>query len=125
MKKISLIILSALLLAGCQITSPQSNPTSPDAHNQDTQAMIEEQQENQIGYQCEAGKSAFEVLLDKVGDANVTVKEFSFGKQVTAINGIEQGDNKFWLYSIDNQEATTSADTYTCQGEEQIVWELK
>ena len=125
MKKISLIILSGLILTGCQISSPIQNLNSPDGEIQGTQAANEEDQETQIAYQCEAGKSALEVLFDQVGEANVGIKEFSFGKQVTSINKIEQGNNKFWLYTIDDQEATSSADSYICQGAEKIKWELK
>ena len=125
MKKTSLIILCSLLFSGCQISSPKQNFTSPEAQIKGAQANIEEDQENQIAYQCEAGKSALAVLFDQVGKANVGIKEYSFGKQVIAINQIVQGDNKFWLYTIDDKEATASADSYICQGEEKIKWELK
>jgi hypothetical protein len=73
-------------------------------------------------YECEKGKSAFDVLDEK---ANVQFSESSFGKLVTSIDGKAQGDGKYWLYSINDKEATVGATAYICNGNEAIKWELK
>ena len=75
-----------------------------------------------FSYTCQSGKNVYDVLTET---ANVESSDSSFGKMVTAINGKEQGGGKFWLYSIDNVEASVSASTYICQGSEQIRWVLK
>lgn len=75
-----------------------------------------------VEYDCELGLSAFEILDQKY---NIEAGDSNLGKFVTSIEGAKQGDGKYWLYSVDGKEATISASTYTCQGNEKIVWELK
>lgn len=75
-----------------------------------------------FSYECEANKTAFDVLDEKF---EVEFSESSFGKLVTVIDGKSQGDGKYWLYSIDGKEATMGATAYICNGKEEIKWELK
>ncbi|MBI3485435.1 DUF4430 domain-containing protein [Candidatus Daviesbacteria bacterium] len=97
-----------------QINSPQ--PISNSAQPKKTDLS------SQVSYNCQAGKTAFEVLQDK---NQVQFQGSSFGRMITAINGKNQGQGKYWLYFIDGKEASVSADAYLCQGNEQIKWELK
>ncbi len=76
-----------------------------------------------LEYDCQSGKTAFEVLEEKASD--VEFKGSSFGRMVTGINGIKQGSGKYWLYFINGKDATVSADSYICLEEEKIKWELK
>lgn len=78
---------------------------------------------NALNYPCEKGKSAFDLLLLKA--QSVKFQDSSFGKMVTAINNTTQGNGKYWLYSINDKEATVGASEYKCTGEENIKWELK
>lgn len=75
-----------------------------------------------VTYKCEADKTAFELLKQ---ENKVEFTESEFGALVTSINGRAQGENKYWLYSVDDKEATISASQYVCQGEEIVKWELK
>ena len=77
-----------------------------------------------VSYNCEAGKNALELLRKKVAD-DLEVKTYSFGSMVESINGFKGGtDNKYWLYFVDGKAATVSADTYRCQGSEPVEWRL-
>lgn len=100
-----------------QKPSPVSSPQPIVNSNQPKTALT-----SQISYNCQPGKTAFEVLQDK---NQVQFQGSSFGRMITAINGKNQGQGKYWLYFIDGREASVSADAYLCQGSEQIQWELK
>lgn len=76
-----------------------------------------------IAYNCAKNETAY-TALTKSGHTAQT-KDYSFGKMIVAIDNILPENNKYWLYSINGQEATISADTYHCQNNEQIKWELK
>lgn len=78
--------------------------------------------ETKLSYRCQPNKTALE-LLEAV--ATVKVRKYSFGTQVLAINGVEQENDRFWLYKIDDDEATVAADLYTCSDKEEIKWELR
>ncbi len=75
-----------------------------------------------LEYDCQNGKSAFEVLTTQ---AQVESEDSSLGKLVKGINGISQNGGKYWLYSVDGKEATVGASSYICKGGEKIRWELK
>ncbi len=84
-------------------------------------SSVASSEQTSFSYNCEQGKSVFGVLDEK---AEVEYSESSFGKLVTAINNTKQGNNKYWLYSVDDKEATVGATEYICQGDEAIKWEL-
>lgn len=77
----------------------------------------------QVIYNCEKDKSVFDVLVKSV--ANVESEDSTLGKFVTSIDGHEQGGGKYWLYTVNGQEATVSASQYICQDNEEVIWELK
>ena len=76
-----------------------------------------------LSYQCQKGKTAFDLLLVKA--QAVKFQDSSYGKMVTTVNNTPQGNGKYWLYSINDKEATVGASEYKCIGEENIKWELK
>ncbi len=125
MKKVtwSLVLSSMLLFTGCQMPSRSVNAPAPEPQVQNQPTP--QKQQVTFTYLCQAGQTALDGLYNQVGEANVGIKDFSFGKQVTAINGIEQGEGKYWLYTVDGDEASSSADTYVCHDQEQIEWQLK
>jgi len=84
--------------------------------------VIASEQKLVVSYNCEQGKSVFDVLKNK---ETVESSDGSFGKFVSGINGVSQGNGKYWLYSVDGQEATVGASDYICKGGENITWELK
>ena len=110
---IGLGIAFAVLITGLYVSF---KPQPPATEVQTTSS------DNVITYKCEDNKTAFDVLKQ---ENKIESTESEFGSLVTSINGISQGGNKYWLYSVDNKEATISASEYNCQGGEIIKWELK
>lgn len=69
------------------------------------------------------GQTALDLLQES---RTVKTKEYSFGVLVESIDDIENGAaNKYWIYSINGQEATTGASAYILQPNDQIKWEFK
>lgn len=87
------------------------------------QPIVNSSDKKDVSYNCQSGKTAFEVL--QANNNQVKFQGSSFGRMITGINGVSQGGGKYWLYSIDGKDATVSADAYICQGNEKIQWELK
>ncbi|MDD3002866.1 MAG: DUF4430 domain-containing protein [Candidatus Shapirobacteria bacterium] len=112
----SLILFSAFLLTGCSIKNSPPTSISP------TPTIISESI-NKIDYPCLKGKTAFDSLTESGN--KMEFQQSSLGKMITSINGIPQGDGKYWQYSVDNKYAEVGADSYQCQGGEIITWELK
>ena len=102
----SLILISALFLTGCSLK------TTP---------IVESN--NKITYPCIKNKTAFDSLT--ANNNTVEFQESSYGKMITSINNVPQGNSKYWQYSINDQYAEVGADAYKCLGGEIITWELK
>lgn len=109
---IVVVIGVALWLPRAEIAPVRNNISSPSTETS-----------KEISYKCEKEKTAFDVLIEKYPDTKF--ESSSFGKLVTSIDGKMQGNNKYWLYSINNKEATIGASSYICQDQETIKWELK
>lgn len=101
-----------------QFRSIASPTAEPQAEQQEETAR-----RTTITYGCKPEKTALELLQETA--SNVQIRQYSFGTQVLAINGVEQGSGKFWLYKVGGKEATVAADLYTCQDKEEIKWELR
>ncbi len=100
----------------------KSSEESNEALGRKVEAIPTASVTEKFSYICEKEKSAYEVLAAK---AQVEANDSSFGKMVTSINGVKQGGGKYWLYSVDEKEATVGASSYLCLGGENINWELK
>jgi len=111
----SLVLISAFFLTGCSLktTTPTITPTP----------TIISESSHKVTYTCLKDKTAFDSLT--TSDNKVEFQSSSLGKMITSINGVVQGDGKYWQYSIDDQYAQVGADAYKCKGGEIISWELK
>lgn len=96
-----------------------SNQTS----NANLNTQLNQSDLTKLAYNCDMGRSAFEAL--KRHFSKVDSRDTKSGVFVTSINGIEQGGGKYWIYSINGQDATVSADTYKCKSGDMVSWQLK
>jgi hypothetical protein len=119
-----LAVLTIVLFVGYMAVKNHILSGSPNLDQQQISTISNDQSQNkdQFDYDCPKDQTAFDVLQSK---AQIEFKESSFGKLVTKINGTEQGNGKYWLYSVNDKEATVGATQYICSGDEKIKWELK
>lgn len=125
MKRAAFIFIGVLVLVivAAFFWSPTINKPSNNSVDIQVEKPPTVETTQLIIYNCEKGKSAFDILLEKF--PNTKTEDSSLGKFVTSINGMKQGNGKYWLYSIDNKEATIGATQYFCQDQETINWNLK
>jgi uncharacterized protein (UPF0333 family) len=110
-----LILLFIISVAGWQIKKNFFQTTQKQTQTTSTEVK------SKINYLCPPGETVLSALINS-GNGLVQTK----GKTtVLAINGIAQGDGKYWQYTINGNSVENSADTYKCNGGENIVWELK
>jgi hypothetical protein len=64
-------------------------------------------------------------LLD-TGSLEIEVKEYSFGSMVESIDGYQNGtDEKYWVYTVNEQKAEVGAGEYILSDGDSVVWEFK
>lgn len=121
MKKYSLLILISLLLVligGFKLNEYSQSDSSLVS----TKQIAAEPEVQPYNHDCPAGKTAFQALTDMT--PRVAYSESPTGVDVAAINDVAQGEGKEWKYSVNGHMSPVSADTYFCEGGEQITWEL-
>jgi hypothetical protein len=119
-KVVFVIVVTVLVVIGYTITSVNKVNNTPLPNSSQLQTEVNTES---LTYQCLKGQTAFDLLKSNTSDLEFS--QSSFGKLVTRINNKSQGNNKYWMYYVDEKEATISADAYYCQESEQIKWELR
>jgi hypothetical protein len=88
----------------------------------DSSTSSEESASTAIEYNGAEGMSALNLLLEL---ADVKYENSEAGAYVTAINGLANTDNEFWLYSVNDEQAMVAADKYITKDGDKIKWEYK
>ncbi len=86
---------------------------------QDSGEILGTQQEKLIQYQGQDGKTVFELLTDKY---DVESTESELGVFVTAIGGLENSENEFWVYYVDDEMGPTASDKFETKNDQEIEW---
>ncbi|RHW42577.1 DUF4430 domain-containing protein [Neobacillus notoginsengisoli] len=60
-------------------------------------------------------KTAFDALVKSVGEENVKIEEFDFGKMIKEIQGLAGTDKIYWAFYANGVSAMTGADSYKAQ----------
>lgn len=140
MKKILIVLLSialvltigAIILVNTTslVLQPSPTPTiapSPETANTITitQTVIYGGSREEVTQtlQLPSTETALSALQSK---HSVTVKQYDFGTLVEGVDGVTNGsDNKYWLYYVNDVEASTGADVYQLKNGDRIKWEFK
>lgn len=72
---------------------------------------------------ADQGQTALQVLQNSQA---IEIKDYDFGTIVESINGTVNGtDNKFWIYSVNDQEMGVGASAYQVQPGDSIQWKFE
>jgi hypothetical protein len=136
MKKTNKLILSLLmtgvLTTGCGVfesedvtngSEKQEESSSVKEESQEisvtVKIMVEGKETDSVALTVEEGA----VLLDAMKE-NMEIEEAD--GFINSINGVEQSekDNKFWIYTVNDEQVTVGAGEYELLDGDQVVWEL-
>ncbi|SIN88996.1 protein of unknown function [Carnobacterium alterfunditum] len=136
MKKTSNLILSLLmagiLTTGCGISETQDRTNSSEEQVESITAKDKSKEVSANVKVLVAGEEVEDVelavdngviLLDAMKENMIIEETDGF---INSINGVEQSekDNKFWIYTANDEEATVGANEYELLDGDQVVWEL-
>jgi hypothetical protein len=109
------VILAAAAYGGDVLLSDKSQPSAQTVTNANHQIT-------QISYHGENGVNALKLLDEK---AKVQSKHYSFGDLVTAIDGVSGNGPKYWIFYVNNKEASVGAGSYITKSSDVITWKLQ
>lgn len=121
---ISGVALAAIGLGGAYAYQNQQetpSPASPVAEVTEIKPSVVVQADK-VSYRGEAGKNALELLKKHV---SVETKTSSLGEYVVSINGNDGGGTKYWLFYVNDKQASVGADAYVSQAGDSIEWRLE
>lgn len=113
-----ILLMSGLFLVGCGQVDTETNDV----------AMIEVSITISIDHGEEIlAEDTFEVeegtilldLLEEEYQIDKTADGF-----ITAIEGVEQGDNRFWLYEVNEEEVNVGAAEFELSADDAVVFDL-
>ncbi|HZP55849.1 MAG TPA: DUF4430 domain-containing protein [Candidatus Saccharimonadales bacterium] len=115
-KQIILIAVFVVSIsAGLVATKPWDTTSKPVITQQQSQTTY-------VKYQGKQGQNALSLLKKYT---TVAVKHYSFGDQVTSINGTQGNGPKYWSFYVNGKLADVGAGTYVTKSSDVIEWKLQ
>lgn len=115
--KVALVFVALALLVGVTWAVVANLPS-----NKVTVITDAKKQLTEISYHGKDGQTALALLKNH---ATVETKKYSFGEMVTSVNGSTGNGSKYWMYYVNDKEATVGAGTYETKSTDTITWRLK
>lgn len=106
------IILGLVGLSIWQRSAPTSTPIIESA----SQSVTE------VRYACSSDQTALVALEEH---HQISAKDTDFGRQVMGIDSRAAGDHEFWAFYVNGAPASVGADSYQCQENDQIKWQIE
>lgn len=127
-KKISIITSVILVIAMIAVTilvNKNNNDRGELTGDEKTITITISNKENQEIYNqnLETDNNYLLEVLAETEELNVITESGPYGAYITSIKGIEQGDNFYWTYYIDDEYASTGIST--CEVEEGKIYSFK
>jgi hypothetical protein len=124
-----IIITSSILLASTLLVlSFKPQLKTPDHNDQPntntvTQTITTPNEQITNSYSYSPNETPLD-LLDRT--QTITVKEYDFGTLVESINDLNNGqDEMYWIYYLNDQQATVGASEYQLQNNDHIEWRFQ
>jgi len=136
MKKKNNLILSLLMagifMTGCGVSETQDKTSSSEKQVESSIVQEESKEVSATVKVVVAGEEIADVelavdngasLLDAMKENMIIEETDGF---INSINGVEQSekDNKFWIYTANDEQSTVGANEYELLDGDQVVWEL-
>lgn len=124
LKKIGIIAVIAIVIIGAVIgvIISKSNKNNENIKTI-TISVFNKENENIYKENVNTDKQYLIEVLEENKDLNVKSEDSQYGKYITSIKGIEQGDNYYWSYYIDGQYAEVGVSS--CEIEDGKTYDFK
>lgn len=116
---IAIVILAAIVIFGGTLLGNKVSQKQADKQVAGEEMAFNPVVEKTIAIDGVDNKTALELL--KVSH-QVEVQESSVGSFVTSIDGTKNVDDKYWMFYVNDQLASSGADTYKSKTGEKIEW---
>lgn len=116
---IAIIILAGILIVGGSLLGNHVSKKQAAKQVAGIETTLQPVVEKTVSYEGENDKTALELLKAK---NKIEIQESSIGVFVTSINDTPNQDNKYWMFYVDGNLASTSADQYKTKDGEKIEW---
>lgn len=118
-----LFFLSATILIGCgQTDTPEETITKVEEQVEEITLTISTDNGEEVvsseTVEIEEGAILMDVLVD-----NYEIESTNDGF-ITSIEGIEQNDNKYWMYEVNDEQASVGASEFELKPGDDVVFDL-
>lgn len=121
---ISLIVLVIILSVVVVILSlDNENINNIEKKIQITMSVFDKENNNIYEKEIKTSKKYLIEVLEDIGELKVITEASDYGEYITSIMDIEQGDNYYWSYYIDDEYATVGASS--CEIEDGKTYSFK
>ena len=123
-KKIGIIATIAIILViGIVAVVVGANNKNNENKKTVTISVYDKEQKNIYKKNVNTDKKYLIEVLEENKDLNIKAEDSQYGKYITSIKGIEQGDNYYWSYYIDGAYAEVGVSS--CEIEEGKTYDFK
>ncbi len=63
--------------------------------------------------------------LKSLEDLDLVIQDDKYGAYVTSIKGIEQGDNYYWTYYVNDEYASSGISSYEVKNDDKILFKIE
>ena len=126
-KKVSIILVTLIILiVGIIVIVKNLNGTENEINDNKktiTISIYNKENENIYNENIDTDKQYLFEIINEKEELQVVSEDSQYGKYITSIMGIEQGDNYYWSYYIDGQYAEVGVSN--CKIENGKTYEFK